>query len=194
MVVSLCERFVSLSAVFGLRWGSARNRLVDQFQFLARPAPDPGKFDKMGRKKLRKSTAKVLKSLVGANLCGALPMQRQEWRSPASWAFARAALHQRQSRVARRRIAEFGRSFMGGESGRTTVESWRFLKGRQSARHSGELRRRPPAAPADSGSERPDLFHNILTKQGKGDCGTFGAKSSDNYATSSGKRCVKLGL
>jgi hypothetical protein len=80
------------------------------------------------------------------------------------------------------------------ESGRTTVESWRFVKGLQFGQTALDLA-------ADSRPPRPILdlravncSCKILINLEIGDCGGFGAKSRDNYATSSGKRSVKPGL
>jgi hypothetical protein len=155
----------------------------------APPARDRRRFEKLDRKKLRKGAAKALESLARVNLCAG-PLYAPV--CPADGDF-RPRLGPSEA-VARRSIAGLVHSFVVW---RIRPDHGRILAiclkatGLRAGPRSGAADR-PRRSPIGVGSSQ--FLAEDVDKLGRIDCGRFGAKSSDNYATWSGKRCLKPSL
>jgi hypothetical protein len=100
-------------AGFGLHRGPKHNRLDH-----SPPPPDRRRFEELDREKSRKGGLKALESLARVNLCepdAPAPLKAPRVRSEGPTKAEHGPVL--------RPIA----SFYVGESGRTTVESWRFV-------------------------------------------------------------------
>jgi hypothetical protein len=98
------------------------------FRSLRPKARDPRQFERMDRKELRKRAVKSLESIARVNLC-ASPFARPGRRFRQARTSACVSARQKQSLVSRGQSRAVSTPSIGSESGRTTVESWRFVKG-----------------------------------------------------------------
>jgi hypothetical protein len=183
------RRFVSFSRGFGLRCGWMRNRRThdpDPRPILAPPASRSVQLEKLGRK----SAAKAAESFARTNLCAG--PAGSGWRFGQTGTSARARA-QKRAHVAHakserprlhRRANRAGLRSNLGDLLKTCGPSERRVT------WGSGLPQRSPIWRRKGG----DFLHNILIKLAIIDCGRLRAKSSDNYATSSGKRRLKPSL
>jgi hypothetical protein len=115
-------------------------------------APDRRQFERMDPKKLRKRAVKSLKSSARVNLCAG-PFARPGWRFRQARTSACVSARQKQSLVSRGRLRAVSNPWIGSESGQTTVESWRFVKGLRLVSRPRSWGAKPAAVLADLGSE-----------------------------------------
>jgi hypothetical protein len=147
----------------------------------------------LDRKKLRKRAVNSLKSFPRVDLCAG-PFARPGWRFRQARTSACVSARQKQPSVSRGQSRAVSTPSIGSESGRTTVESWRFVKGLRLVSRPRTGGANPPPCSLIWALRGGNFSPKALINLERNDYGRFGAKSSDNYATSSGKPRLKPSL